>query len=232
MSFHLRSLSARRYRIEGDLPRHTEAAFLRRLSHRAFRPLAEKEDRTHGWVTVDNCLDAKLDPPAVERGPCAAFALRIDRRRVDSRMLRALLDLEVRGRRKDGGRLRREEKQEMRRALTEELLSKAQPSLEIHPVLVFPRERLVLFLSLSKTANETFRSLFCETFDVTLSALTPFHRAVEMLAPRGAAEALAPLRRTEFGTAGAASPTGDRFASLGGLPTSPVPASPSEEIGR
>ncbi len=223
MSFHLRSLTARRYRVEGDLPSVHDAAFVRRLADRAFSPPSETEEKTHGWVTIDNCLDAKFDAAAVSRGPCAAFALRIDRRRVNGRILRAMLDLEMRGRRKDaaaeqegaaGGvrkRPRREERQELRRALAEDLMRKTPPSVDVHPVLLFPKKRLVLFLSLSRAANETFRALFSETFDATLSTLTPFHRAVELLADRGAAEALAPLRRTEFGIAGATGLLSDRL---------------------
>ncbi len=225
MSFHLRSLTARRYRVEGDLPSVHDAAFAKRLADRAFRPPSETEERAHGWVTADNCLDARFDAASVSRGPCAAFALRIDRRRVNGRILKAMLDLEMRGRRKDadalregaggsGGvpkRMKREERQELRRALSEELMRKTPPSVEVHTVLLFPKKRLVLFLSLSRAANETFRALFSETFDATLSTLTPFHRAVELLADRGAAEALAPLRRTEFGYAGATGLVADRL---------------------
>ena len=132
-------------------------------------------------------------------GPCAAFALRTDRRRVNPRVLRAMVDLELRGRAKDAdaeaegsggggekaggsprkkriGRVGREERAELRHALAQELLKNTNPTMEVRPVLLFSKERLVLFLSLSRAANEAFRALFCDTFDVSLSALTPFHR--------------------------------------------------------
>jgi hypothetical protein len=210
MSFVLRSLSARRYRVEGDLPAVHDAEFARRLANRRFEPLKPHEERSVGWVTADNCLDSRFEPGAAVRGPCAVFALRIDRRRVNSRLLRAMLDLELRGRRKeaeasapeDGGRRRgarvsRDERQELRRQVTEELMRNTSPSLDVHPVLLWPRERLVLFGSLSKPANEAFRALFCDTFDVSLDWLTPYHRALEILGDRGG-EALAALRRSEF----------------------------------
>src|SRR5262245_37921447 len=212
MAFALRSLTARRYRIEGDVPPVHSDAFRERLADRAFRPPADVEEKAAGWVTADNCLDADFETAALVRGPCAAFALRIDRRRVPSRILRARVDLEWRARRKaerdaEGGpaggkrkgrRGGREERAELRRQVTEDLLRQTPPSTEVHPVLLLPRERAVLFLSLSKRANDAFRELFTATFDVSLSALTPYHRALEMLEGRGASEALADVRRTEF----------------------------------
>jgi hypothetical protein len=204
--FHVRSLSARRYRVDGELPPVDSPAFAKRLSDRRFRALAPKEERAFGWVSADNLLDASFPAGTLSRGPCAVFALRIDRRRPDGRLVRATLDLEERAARAaDPGadrRRRREERQEMRREIALRLLEEARPTIEVHPVVLFPRTRTLLFLSLSRPANETFRALFADTFDTTLSALTPFHRAVELLADRGASEALGPLRRAEFGRTG------------------------------
>ena len=219
MTLSLRSLSARRYRIEGDLPSVSDAEFSKKLAERAFRPLSEHEERTHGWTSADNCLDVRFDAASLARGPCAVFSLRIDKRRVSSRLLKARVDLEMRGRRKDAerdregaallvradekpgrpkSRLSRDERSEVRRQIAEELLRTTTPSMEVHPVLVYPRDRVVLFGALSRPANEVFRALFCDTFDVTLSASTPYHRALELLAAQGGGEALSGLRRTEF----------------------------------
>ena len=216
MAFHLRSLSAKRYRVEGDVPAVHDPAFAKRLLERRFQPLSAHEERAVGWVTADNCLDTDFTRASFDRGPAAVFAMRTDRRRVNGRLLRARMDLELRGRAKDserdaegggaGGkpgpsrrRVGREERAEIRRALTEELLRGTSPTMDVHPVVWFPRERLVLFLALSRPANEAVRALFADTFDASLSALTPFHRAIELLEGRGAAEALSGVSRTEFG---------------------------------
>ncbi len=250
MSFTLRSLSARRYRIEGDLPSLHDPRFTQRLLDRRFEPLSANEERTFGWVTADNCLDSRFTDGSTSRGPCAVFALRIDKRRVNSRLLRAMIDLEMRGRKKDaeaasegtsiapegtrpkaGGRMSRDERAELRRALSEELLRNTNPTMEVHTVLLYPKEKILLFGSLGKPANETFRALFCDTFDVTLSALTPYQRALELLGERGS-EALASLRHAEFGTPFEAAPR----AALRGLasPALRVPAegASTEEVRR
>ena len=246
MAFHLRSLSAKRYRVEGDLPAVHDPAFAKRLFERRFQPLSAHEERAVGWVTADNCLDTDLVRASFDRGPAAVFALRTDRRRVNGRLLRARMDLELRGRAKDAERdgegardaaagrkparrrVGREERAELRRALTEELLRDTSPTMEVHPVVWFPRDRLVLFLALSRPANESFRALFTDTFDASLSALTPFHRAVELLDGRGAAEALAGVSRTEFGRPPAAGPPLRPAAA----PLRPVIASLPQEVRR
>lgn len=200
MAFNLKTMTARRYRIEGDVPSASDPAFARRLLDRRFQALSPHEERGYGWVSADNFLDSDFAPETVARGPCAVFALRIDRRRVDNRLLRARLDLELRGRRKDAGkRLGREEKQDLRRAILEELLERTPATSEVHPVLVWPRDRLVMFRSLTRRANEVFRAAFLDTFGASLAALTPYHRALEILAGVGASSTLGAMRRTEFG---------------------------------
>lgn len=239
MSFSLRSLSGRRYRVEGDLPSIGSAEFSKALLDRRFAPLSPHEERAFGWVTADNCLDSRFEAGSVARGPCAVFSLRIDKRRVNSRLLKAMMDLELRGRRKDAEqdsslsaltppegagagasrsvRRSRDEKQELRRAVTEELMRNTNPTMEVHPVLLYPKEKLLVFGALSKAANETFRALFTDTFDASLSALTPYHRALELLVSKGGGEALAGLRRTDFARsgspAGAPAAPGNRIAA-------------------
>lgn len=212
MTFQLRSFTARRFRIEGDLASINDPSFAKRLLDRKFAPLSPNEERSFGWVTADNCLDSRFAEGSVARGPAAVFSLRIDKRRVNSRLLRAMMDLELRGKRKDSeassegaegrkkpsARASREAKTELRRQLTEELMRNTTPTMDVYHVIVYPRERTVLFGSLSKAAIEVFRTLFTETFDVSLSALTPFHRALELLEAKGGSSALSALRREEF----------------------------------
>jgi DNA recombination-dependent growth factor C len=194
----------RRYRIEGKVPSPRSDEFSRRLTDKRFLPLAAREERTYGWVTADNLLLTQFDAETVMRGARAAFSLRVDRRRVDAKLLRAQLDLEVRGRRRasreagETGRLSRDERQRLRRDLHDELLRQTNPSVSAHVVLLDPERRTLAFLSLSRSANETLRAHFRDTFDADLAPLTPWRRGAELLAERGGARALDPILRTEF----------------------------------
>jgi len=203
--FSLRTCSVRRYRIDGRLPSAYDEDFFTRLRDRRFLPLTANEERSYGWVTVDNLLLTRFDVDTVVRGESALIGLRIDRRRVNPRILRAQLDLELEGRRKaatDAGkpfRLSRDERQQLRADLHAQLLRDTNPSVETHTLIVQPKKKLMFALTLSKRANEVLVALFRDTFGVDVSPLTPWRRGGEILAGLPAADALHGLSRTEFG---------------------------------
>src|SRR5687768_16675869 len=132
----LRTCSLRRYRVEGTLPAPLSEEFARRLTDRRFLPLSAREERAYGWVTADNLLLTQFDADTLVRGEHVVLGLRIDRRRVNGRLLRAQLDLEVRARTRaadDGAgsrRLGREERLELRQHLQQELLRQTSPSVD------------------------------------------------------------------------------------------------------
>jgi len=201
----LRTSPVRRYRVVGQLPPRPDEAFFRRLTDRRFLPLTEHEERTYGWVTADNLLVTRFEADTVLRGSVAAFGLRIDRRRVNPRLLRARLDLEIEGRRRaaaDAGerfRLSRDERQRLRAEVREALQAETNPSVDAWTVLLHPRRKLLELLTLAKQPHEVLLSLFRDTFGLDLEPLTPWRRATEILAGRPEAVALGTLERTEFG---------------------------------
>ncbi|MFM8979004.1 MAG: recombination-associated protein RdgC [Planctomycetia bacterium] len=201
----LRTCSLRRYRIQGSLPAPASDEMAKRLTDRRFLPLAAREERTYGWVTADNLLLTRFDADTLLRGEQVALGLRIDRRRINARLLRAQLDLEVRARARaaeDGGSLRRvsrDERSELRQQLAEELMKQTSPTVEAYTVLLDTRRREARLLTLSRRAHEAFCALFSDTFEASLLPLTPFQRGVELLEGRGARpEALHALERTVF----------------------------------
>ena len=184
----------------------------RRLSERRFRSLTPHETATHGWVDAGNLLRTELTPETVLRGDHAVFALRIDRRRADPRLLRARLELEMEARWKaaadaqaPGGarrrRIGRDERRQLRADIEAELLATANPSIRVCTVLLQPRQKIVHALSRSRPVLEILSRLFVETFDVNLVPLTPWGRAREILAGQPAAEVLDGLEPTGFAAA-------------------------------
>jgi hypothetical protein len=217
----LRSRSFRRYRIHGGLPSPYSEDFAKSLAAKRFQPLLAGQERTYGWVTADNLLVTEFDVDRIVRGEYAAFALRVDRRRVNPRLLRAQLDLEVAARRqadRDGGgkgRLGRDERRQMREELQEELLRQTNPGVDAHTVLLHPKQRVLYVLSLSRAANELVHLHFRDTFDAELVALGPWQRSVELLEERvpdgpDLRLRLDDLRRTEFTEARVAGGSGVR----------------------
>lgn len=211
--FALRTASACRYRIEGQLPTPYDDAFHARLTDRRFLPLAAAEEATFGWVTADNLLLTRFDVDTVVRGEYAVLGLRIDRRRPDPRILRAQIDLEIEGRRKaamDAGRpfrLSRDERQQLRADAHAALLRETNPRVEAHNVLLSPKRRLLWMLALGRGANETLVRLFRDTFQADLTPLTPWHRGQEILAGQESARGLEELSRSEFALRPIVAPT-------------------------
>jgi len=199
----LRTVSARRYRIEGRLPPLGGEELYRRLADRRFLPLAADEERTYGWVSADNLLVTRFDEETVLRGARAVLGVRVDRRRVSPRLLRARLDLDLEARRKGagGGRLSRDERQQIRADLVAELRRETNPTVEVHVVVLDPARKLILALTLARGANETILRLVRDTFGVDLRPLTPWRRATEVLAGSPALERLDRLDRTDLGDA-------------------------------
>ncbi len=206
----LRTTSFCRYRIHGDVPSPYGERFHERLKEQCFQPLQGEEERTYGWVTADNLLVTDFHLGTVMRGEYAAFSLRVDKRRVNARLLRAHVDLEVQARLKaarDGGgraRLGREERRELREGLRREMLQNTSPSVDAYTVLLQPKKKLVHVLSLARTANELVRLHFRDTFEADITPLTPWQRSLEILdvAAREGDDlrpALQDLRRTDFG---------------------------------
>ena len=200
----LRTFSGRRYRISGRLPSPHADEFHQRLTDRRFLPLTANEEQTHGWVSADNLLLTQFDVDTVVRGDHAVFALRIDKRRVNARILRAMLDLEFRGRHKaaeDMGktwRASRDERQQMRADLRETLMKDTNPSVQLCTVVLHTKRRVLYALTLGKGVNDLLVRLFADTFGVQLVPLTPWHRGGEILAGTDAAVPLSGLERTSF----------------------------------
>jgi len=200
----LRTFSGRRYRISGRLPSPHADEFHQALTDRRFLPLTANEEQTLGWVTADNLLLTQFDVDTVVRGDHAVFSLRIDKRRVNARILRAMLDLEIRGRLKaaqDAGkawRPSRDERQQMRTELRESLMRETNPSVQVCTVILHTKRRVLYALSLGKGVNDLLVRHFADTFGVQLVPLTPWHRGGEILAGSDAAVPLSGLERSTF----------------------------------
>jgi len=200
----LRTFSGRRYRVAGRLPSPHGDDFHRRLVDRRFLPLTAREEQTHGWVCADNLLLTTFDVDTVVRGDHAVFALRLDRRRVNPRLLKAQIDLELRGRAKAaedaGGRWRpsRDERQQIRAELREALLRETNPSVQVCPVVLHTKRRVLHVLTLGRTLADLVVRTFTDTFGVGLVPLTPWHRGGEILAGSSTSVPLGGLERTNF----------------------------------
>ncbi len=200
----LRTQSFRRYRIHGTVPSPHSDAFQKAVHERRFRALTANEERAYGWVSAENLLLTEFDEGPVMCGEYVALALRIDRRRVNARLLRAQMDLELRGRRKEAEaagkkfRLPREERRSLREGLHKELLRLTNPTIDAYTILVHTKKRVAHVLSLARSANELACLHFQDTFDAELEPITPWTLGQELLTSSSLRESFQDLRRSDF----------------------------------
>lgn len=175
-------LSFRRYRIYGDLPSDFRETYLEsilglthqeNLKHRSKEPLL-------GWVSIMNPADIELDLNSVLYDHYLVLSLRQDKKAINSKLFSILLDrqydLVKEGEGKE--RLAKSQKDEIKEALEEELLSQALPSVNVYDMAWDINTDSVLFFATSDSINDMFQAYFQDTFEKRLYA----ERMVDWLA--------------------------------------------------
>ncbi len=168
------TMTVRRYRVEGQVPHDVGEA----LDAWAFRPSADPARRTdiEGWVSVHNLLDTGFgDRDTWLYDHYAVFALRIDRKVLPARLVRALLEKRESTWRAEHGRPRvpREVRDGMKEQIEDDLLARSLPRVQVHEVCWDLTAGCLLFHHQGETVNERFRALFHRTFGLRLRAETP-----------------------------------------------------------
>ena len=85
-----------RYRIVGDVPTQTLREAPDRLKKYAFTDIDHStEERSFGWVALEDYLDTEWRSAPPEKGHFLAFSLRLDTRRVSPAVLKKHLRLAI-----------------------------------------------------------------------------------------------------------------------------------------
>ena len=194
------SLTVRRYRVTGEVPDDFPERYGEALRAYAFRPSSDPARRadTEGWVSIRNLLDADFaDPGTWLWDHYALFALRVDRKVLPARLVRAHLEKRVAAWCAERGRPRcpRDARDEIKEAVEIDLLSRSLPRVAVYEVAWDLTGGWLLFHHLGAAAGERFRRLFHRTFGQTALACTPLDWIAE-----GAPDLVEPLLATS-GTA-------------------------------
>jgi DNA recombination-dependent growth factor C len=193
-------LSARRYRILGDLPEGYTDVFIDALNTNQFR---EPQSPTHkgeaaGWCQVHNLLDVDFsDVNHWLYNHYALFALRVDRKAVPARLLRAHLEKRMEAWCKANNRPRvpAAVKEELREALEQEMLQQTLPRVQTFDVCWNLNDGWALFTNDGELVNERFQKLFLRTFGLRAVPWSPLD---ELSATEGLPEALVSAGATDL----------------------------------
>ena len=181
------AVSYRRYRLLGELPDDYRQKFLAAVQKHAFRPLEgdPETERSAGWVCIQDALDIDMSGEKLFFDDQMLLALRVDHKRVPSKVLSAYLQKAEREYLEKHGRqaLTRPERRNLRDLVRSQLLARVLPSLATYDVAVDLTEREVRFWSLTRAACETFVELFETTFGLNLMPLGAYGLAAKLLEP-------------------------------------------------
>lgn len=188
MGFLSTSVGMTRYRIvEEDIPSSLWVEIDERLRGHAFRDIdASAEERSFGWVSFENMLDADFVSAPPEKGQYLAFVLRLDTRRIPPAVVKKHLTIAMnearQGMQEQGKKfMTKEQKLEIRDQVVLRLRARTLPIPACFDVLWDTMTNNVYLASVQPKLLELFEELFTHTFGLHLEPLTPYFLARQYL---------------------------------------------------
>jgi DNA recombination-dependent growth factor C len=186
------AMGARRYRVlnmPDPIPRDE---WLEALDEEAFRepPSLAKGGENEGWVNLQNLCVTTFTHEEVYFNQYMCWSLRMDRKSLPGKLLKALLELRLREWMTETGRERvpAAVKREIREQLELELFPRQLPSVSSHDICWDLVSGVVWFFNNGNKANESFRILFSKTFGLETRPIG----ALQLLATHKNADAWVP----------------------------------------
>ena len=172
------AMTARRFRVVGDVGEGWRDVFRDRLNEFAFREpaVSASKEEVEGWVQVHNLLDANFDDFNIWLyGNYAVFALRVDKKSLPSKLFAATLQkrCEAWAEENEVERCPSSVKAELKDALEREWLKNALPRVALTEACWSIDNGYLVLHSLSEGTAERFRKRFFRTFGLTLVPWSP-----------------------------------------------------------
>ncbi|NMC49074.1 MAG: hypothetical protein GYA47_06575 [Desulfovibrio sp.] len=189
-----------RYTIVGDVPDAVLRDPVDRLKRYAFQDIdATADERSFGWVSFEDMLDAHFASAPVQKAHYLLFSLRLDTRRISpavfKKHLRMAMDAE-RQTGKEGGRafVTKDRRTEIAEQVKLRLMAKSLPIPAVFEAVWNVDTHEVLLNSTNAKVRNLFEDLFTLTFELHLTPMTPFFLAERLLGEprRGELEGLEP----------------------------------------
>jgi DNA recombination-dependent growth factor C len=174
------STSITRYQVVGTLDNPVIETVGLGLKKHIIRQIDEdSEEKSVGWTTPADPYSPDFEGSSFVVGPFFVFSLRIDKKKVPSKVFKKYFVLESKKRLSESGRqyLTRSEKSEIKEEIIDRLLKKMPSSPTVYD-LVWDHERSsLLFFSGLKFANEELETLFHKSFNLNLIRFFPYTAA-------------------------------------------------------
>ncbi len=185
MGFLSASTSFVRYRVLGDVPRELWTQLEDKLKEHGFQDIDHTSDeRSFGWVSIDNMLDTSWSEASPFKGEFAAFALRLDTRRISPAVYKkhyqmALEELTAQMKEQGTPFVGRDRKKELKDQVKLKLLGRTLPVPAVFDVIWNMQNNRIALASTQDKVRQLFEDLFTQTFELHLEPLTPYYLAME-----------------------------------------------------
>jgi DNA recombination-dependent growth factor C len=197
------SVSLTRYRVADDVPPPFWGEIPDRLAQHAFVDIdASAEERSFGWVSFEDYLDAAFTSGHPQKGEWFAFSLRLDTRRVPPSVMKKHFQLAVNAELEkidnpEKRYLSKDRKAEIKEQVALRLRSRTWPIPAVFDAAVGVTSGEVWLASTNAKVRNLFEDFFTLTFGLALEPLTPFFLAARMLGEE-AVVGLENLEETSF----------------------------------
>jgi DNA recombination-dependent growth factor C len=200
MSFLKGSTSFTRFRITDPVSPALWPEAPDKLRQYAFKDIDETpEERSYGWVSFEDMLDALWRANPAEKGGYIVFSLRLDTRRVPPAVIKKHLALALKKEealnREQGKKfISRERKKELKEQVMLRLKQRFLPIPAEFHVVWNTAESLVYFASTQQKMIDLFQECFTRTFNLHLEPLGPYELAAKLLKDAAPLDTLEPTQ--------------------------------------
>ncbi len=176
------SVSLTRYRVDGngDSSQSITEMVEKSLKKNAFPEIVdEASEMIIGWTSFETPYMADFEQSSFIIGPYFIFSLRIDKKKLPSKVVKKHCAIEAAKRLKEGDRefLSSHEKKQIKENVINTLMLKVPAVPDIFDVIWDWENNTVWFFTTQKVANEELETLFLKSFDLTLVRLFPYTMA-------------------------------------------------------
>ncbi len=157
---------------DGKITDPRDEAFCAALATRRFRTIenAASEEVSAGWVTAADPTGDSFALEDLDGGAGTWLRVRIDKKTLPKKWLQIHRDVAEKAR---GKKLSARERRELKDDLTEKMLPRVLPTIQLIDALLYHDRKIVQLFATSKTAREVFGKLFFETFSTPLERANP-----------------------------------------------------------
>ncbi|MGC6493326.1 MAG: recombination-associated protein RdgC [Myxococcota bacterium] len=172
------AMTTRRFRVSGTLDSGWRESLRDGLQKYAFRepPTSMGKEILEGWVRVQNLLETDFsDMNGWLFDPYAVFALRVDKKTLPAKLLRATVEKQCREWCRERGQdtCPSAVKREFKEKLEADWLKRTLPRVSITEVCYNTRTGIVVVDSLSESVADRVRTRFRQSFGLTLVPFSP-----------------------------------------------------------